>query len=71
MPTNGYQTMRLQGKIKNQLVIFLVDTWSTHNFMDYGMIKRVKGTLQPIVSLTVIVAKGEHFKAQKICSGLP
>ena len=29
----GYQTMRVQGKIKNQRVVILVDTCSTHNFV--------------------------------------
>ena len=32
--TNDYQTMRMQGKIKNQCLIMLVDTGSTHNFID-------------------------------------
>ena len=31
---NGYQIMRLQGRIKNQLINLLVDTGSTHNFID-------------------------------------
>ena len=32
--TTDYQTMRVQGKIKNQLISILVDTGSTHNFVD-------------------------------------
>ena len=30
----GYQTMKVQGKIKNKLVSILIDIGSTHNFVD-------------------------------------
>ena len=36
-----YQTMRVQGKIKNQTVVILVDTGSTHNFMDQLVVRKV------------------------------
>ena len=57
--TAGYQTMRLQGKIRNQVVIFLVDTGSTYNFVNGNVLKRIGGNLQTIDSFTVTVANGE------------
>ena len=62
--TIGYQTMRVQGKIKNQLVIFLLDTGSTHNFMDHNIIKRTGVSFHTISSLTVTVANGEQLRTQ-------
>ena len=37
--TVGYNTIRVQGKIKNQLVSILVDTGSTHNFANQRVTK--------------------------------
>ena len=37
--TGDSQTMRLQGKIKNTQLIILVDSGSTHNFMDYALVR--------------------------------
>ena len=39
--TIGYRIMRVQGKIKNQLVSILVDTGSTHNFVNQRVIKKI------------------------------
>ena len=39
--TGNTQTMRLQGKLKNTKVIILVDSRSTHNFMNCSVAKRV------------------------------
>ena len=68
--TNGYQTMRLHGKIKNQLVNFLVDTGSTHNFLDHSVVKRTECHSQDVGSLIITVANGEQLKAQEICPNL-
>ena len=68
--TTGYHTMRIQGRIKNQRVIFLVDTGSTHNFMDHVIIKRIGGISHSISSLTVTVANGEQLRAKELCPRL-
>ena len=68
--TVGYQTMRIQGKVKNQLVIFLVDTGSTHNFVSNSLIKRIGGSSKTITSLTITVANGEQLKTHELCPGL-
>ncbi|OMO92934.1 Aspartic peptidase [Corchorus olitorius] len=39
---SGYQTMRVEGKIKPLEVVMLVDSGSTHNFLDYNLAKVLK-----------------------------
>ena len=37
----GYNTMRVQGKIRNQLVSILIDIGSMHNFVDQRVTKQI------------------------------
>ena len=69
--TDGYQTMRIQGKVKNHTMIILVDSGSTHNFVDQAMIRKLGTKLQPISNLTVTVANGERLQVEEICTDLP
>ena len=43
--TEGFQTMRVQGKVKNQNMVILVNIGSTHNLVDQGLIKKVRWNL--------------------------
>ena len=56
---DGYQTMRIQSKIKNQRVIFLVDIKSTHNFVNHSVTKRIGVSFQGLSGMFVLVANGE------------
>ena len=67
---NGYHTMRVQGKIKNQLVSILVDTGSTHNFVDQKIVKKAGVKLHSVNGMTITVANGEKLLAQEWCTGL-
>ena len=62
------QTMRLQGKIKNLVVIILVDTSSTHNFLDQRVVKRLGIPTQSVDTLSVSVANGDKMWVTKLCS---
>ena len=68
--TSDYHTMRVQGRIKNQLVSILINTGSTHNFMDVKVVKTVGERLQCVNSLTVTMANRESLKVQELCPGL-
>ena len=68
--TKGYQTMRVQRRIKNQTVVILVDTGSTHNFMDQAVVKQVGWNLHIITNMTMTVANGERLRAQVIFPSL-
>ena len=67
---NGYHTMRVEGKIRNQLVSILVDIGSTHNFVDQKVVKNIEVKLQSVTGLTVTVANGEKLKADEWCTSL-
>ena len=64
------QTMRLQGRIKNQLVIVLVDSGSTHNFIDSTVAKRLGCALHTIKELQVTVANGTVIHSHGACKEL-
>ena len=68
--TDSCNTMRMQGKIKNQSIIVLVDTGSTHNFMDSTIAKRLGCRLHHIQGLHVTVANGDTVRVQEACQGL-
>ena len=67
---DGYQTMRVQGKIKNQVVVILIDTGSTHNFVDVNIARKGGWQLQPLASFNVTVANGEKLKVHDLCANL-
>ena len=68
--TEGPHTMRLRGKIKNQTVVILVDSRSTHNFLDQNTAKKLNCSVQVIHGLTVIVANGDMLRTQGLCEGV-
>ncbi|OMP03526.1 Retrotransposon gag protein [Corchorus olitorius] len=67
---SGPQTMRVMGRVKNQNVLILIDTGSTHNFLDSTMSKRLSCTLLPIKGVPVTVANGEDMTCKELCKAL-
>ena len=61
------QTMSLYGKIKNTQVVLLVDTGSTHNFMDQRLVRRLGYLTQLITGIGVSIANGERLWVNQIC----
>ncbi|KAJ7958029.1 Transposon Ty3-I Gag-Pol polyprotein [Quillaja saponaria] len=61
--------MKLQGFIKKQPVVMLLDTGSTHNFINYSTAKNL-GCKQPMPQMHVSVANGEKVIAHSKCMGL-
>ena len=59
-----YNTMRVKGKIKNQLINILIDTGSTHNFVDQLVVKKLGVRLKNTHSFMVTVANGDKIKTQ-------
>ena len=66
--TNGYHTMHVQGKIRNQLVSILVDTRSTHNFVDQNIVRKAGVKLNSVSGMIVTVANGEKLLALEMVS---
>ena len=67
MGTEGCQTMRVMGRIKKQNLVVLIDSGSTHNFLDQTVVKRLKCTTKSIVGVKVTVANGDALKAHELC----
>ncbi|XP_077242438.1 uncharacterized protein LOC143882945 [Tasmannia lanceolata] len=61
------KTMRIRGYIKRRPVVILIDSGSTHNFLDPRVAKRTGCMVQPTQSLKVNVANGHQLMCNGIC----
>jgi hypothetical protein len=61
------QTMRLEGKIGVQQVVILIDTDSTHGFVDQQLAKRLHLPVEERNQLSVMVANGEKVPCPGCC----
>ncbi|OMO81357.1 Retrotransposon gag protein [Corchorus olitorius] len=66
----GPQTMRVAGKIKNQWIMILIDTGSTHNFINTAVAKRLGCATLPMSHVPVTVANGEALTCKEMCRQL-
>lgn len=66
---NSFQTMRVIGRAGSQAIHILVDSGSTHNFLDATTAKRLRCELQKIPPLVVAVAGGAQLQCQTMCKG--
>lgn len=68
------QTLKLKGHIKKSNVMVLINTGSTHNFLDLTMAKRLNIFMFPMPNMKVMVADGKKIekveKCHKVCSTL-
>ena len=55
------QTLKLRGHIKKNNVMVLIDTGSTHNFLDSTMAKRLNIFTFPMPNMKVMVADGKKI----------
>ena len=70
MGVENCDTIRMRGRIKHQSIIVLVDSGSTHNFIDSAIVKRLSYGTQSISSLQVTVANGDTVKTHAACLAL-
>ena len=61
------QTLKLKGYIKKQSVIVMVDSRSTHNFVDVNVAKRLNIFAYPVADLKVMVADGKQIDGVGKC----
>jgi hypothetical protein len=59
--TRGYQTMKVYVTIGDAIAIALLDSGSTHNFIDVDMARRVGVPIRPSRGLSVVVANGDRI----------
>jgi hypothetical protein len=62
---NTPQTLKIQGYIKNKKVTILIDSGSTHNFINYKVAKDLNCFVYPTPEFQVMIADGGTIN----CSG--
>ncbi|KAL5716809.1 hypothetical protein ACHQM5_009929 [Ranunculus cassubicifolius] len=63
----SYQTLMLKGKVKNRELTMLIDTGSTHNFLDANTANALGCICSSIPSHQLLVAGGSHLTCDKVC----
>jgi hypothetical protein len=65
----NYQTMRVTGLHKKKMLHILLDSGSTHNFLDFEIAKSLGCKLEAIAPLSVTGGGGHKLEAAYICRG--
>ena len=61
------QNLKLKGHIKNENVTVLVDTGSTHNFLDIRVSRKLKLFVQPVPNMKVMVINAKKIEKVEKC----
>ena len=61
-------TMRIKGRINGHWLIILINTGSTHNFIDAAMVSVLQLPLDSSITFEVKVANGASIRTQGVCS---
>lgn len=67
---HNYQTMRVSGPYNKKMLQILIDSGSTHNFLDLDVAKRLGCKLESVSSMTVTAGGGTQLQAPFISEGL-
>ena len=67
-PSQG--TMRVLGQIKGHCVVILLDTRSSHNFLDFVFVKTLQLAIDTTRILEVKVANGDLIRTKGECKDL-
>nr|CAD1837126.1 unnamed protein product [Ananas comosus var. bracteatus] len=62
-----YRTMRLSRTVKNKKVHILIDSGSTHNFLDTTIATKLGCSLEEVPAVKVTVADGNKLLSSSIC----
>lgn len=63
----GFHTMRVKGMVGNSVVHILIDSGSTHNFLDINVATKLGCKCVHIPHQAVTVADGNHLACQQMC----
>ena len=67
-PTSG--TIRVMGRIKHKSLVILIDSGSTHNFVDTSLFSQLHILVDTSQVLEVMVANGEVLRTQGLCEAV-
>ena len=70
MGATGYKTMRVTVFVRKRLLHILVDSGSTHNFLDVNVVKKLGCKLEEVGPMRVDVANGSSLSCVAACKGL-
>lgn len=65
------KTMKVCGMIKNCSLVKLIDSRSSHNFIDLSLVKRIRGQLDTIHSFNVKIANGGKVTTMGTLGAMP
>ena len=68
--SRGFRTMRVTGRVGKKAVHILIDSGSTHNFLDLHLAKRLGLHLTQVNPVMVDVADGNGLECNSMCKGL-
>ena len=63
----GFQTMRVTGYVGKKAIQILIDSGSTHNFVDVNLVQRLGCKMEPIHLQSVAVADGSALRCSYMC----
>lgn len=66
---HDYRTMRVRGSFKGKVIHILIDTGSTHNFLDYETAYRLGCPLKVIPVVPVAIANSKKIDCSHISDG--
>lgn len=66
----GYLTIRVTGYHEKRLLQVLIDTGSTHNFIDQDIAKRLGCKASPIVEQCISVVDGRKVQTSSLCRNM-
>lgn len=61
------QTIRVQGKVNGVMLSILVDSGSTHNFVQSTVARKLKLAVSPVKQFSVITGSGDELLCNKWC----
>ncbi|KAL2905959.1 Transposon Ty3-I Gag-Pol polyprotein [Bienertia sinuspersici] len=65
--SHNFQTMRVNGVCNGKTLHILIDSGSTHNFLDLSLAKTIGLDLETINPQAITVADGNHLACQNVC----
>ncbi|KAL2497856.1 Uncharacterized protein Adt_23406 [Abeliophyllum distichum] len=70
MGSMNHKTIRILGRIKGNPISILIDSWSTHSFIDERLVKSLGYTYDHSKPLAVTVANGQKLESGSFCPPL-
>lgn len=65
--SNSFRTMTVKGVLKGRTITILIDSGSTHNFIEPGVVKISGYKVEVTPNLSVIVADGTKLCSKAVC----